>query len=291
MSPRKNRPGVSSAAPPGTNGFPLISNDKLIALYTAMLKCRMLEQMSEQRNHGEKTDAAGRPRGCEAVAAGVAIDLESGDKVFAADGGLLAGYIRKGLSKSVLRRLRNGLGEARERAVRASAGALFERSLETARRLKREKTKKVAVLFLGPVAPPAKALRSAAQDRAPILFVCWSEGEERNLAAEADGCGLPGIAVDCEDAVAIYRVASEALAHARRGNGPTLIECKPWLIQARQKTGAVGNMERYLAGKGLFSRKRKLATLAEFRRELDGAVLYARNGRRKKSRAKKKSAE
>jgi acetoin:2,6-dichlorophenolindophenol oxidoreductase subunit alpha len=280
MPPRKNKPGVSSAAPPGSNGFPLISNDKLIALYTAMLKCRMLEE----RMHGEAITALRRARGCEAVAAGVAIDLEAGDRVFAADGGLLAGFIQKGLAKSVLRSLRHGVGKARERAAGAGTDVVFERGLEAARRLKHEQSKKAAVLFLGPAAPPAKALRRAARDRAPLLFVCSSEADERNLAAEADRCGLPGIAVDCEDAVAIYRVASEALAHARRGNGPTLIECKPWLLQERQRSGAVGNMERYLSGKGLFSRKHKLQTMADFTRELDKAIVGAGTGLGKKEK-------
>jgi hypothetical protein len=284
MPPRKKRPAVSTAAQPGTNGSPLISNDKLIALYTAMLKCRMLEE----RMHGEETGAFKGARGCEAMAAGVAIDLVAGDRVFAADGGLLARFLQKGLSKSVVRGLRHGPEKVRGAARSAIPDALFERALEAARRLKREKTKKVAVLFLGPVAPPVKALRRAVKDRAPILFICWSEGEGENLVAEAGRCGLPGIAVDCEDAVAIYRVASEALAHARRGNGPTLIECKPWLIatgtRARRKTGAAGNMERYLAGKGLFSRRRKLKTMAEFKRELDEAVARAKERRAKKEK-------
>jgi acetoin:2,6-dichlorophenolindophenol oxidoreductase subunit alpha len=286
MPPRKNRPGAASTAPSGTNKFPLISNDKLIALYTAMLKCRMLDE----RIHGEKTGVLRRAPGREAVAAGVAIDLEAGDPVYAAEGGLLAGFIQKGWSRPVVRSLRDGPGRARGRAVGANAGALFERGLETARRLKRVKTKKVAVLFLGSVAPPVKAMRRAVKDRAPLLFVCCNEEEEKNLAAEAGGCGLPGIAVDCEDAVAIYRVASEALAHARRGNGPTLIECKPWLVadgaRTRSNTGALGNMERYLAGKGLFSRRRKLETLAEFTRELDQAGMRAKEGRVKEGRVK-----
>jgi acetoin:2,6-dichlorophenolindophenol oxidoreductase subunit alpha len=268
MPPRKNKPGGSSSAPPGPNGSPLISNEKLVALYTAMLKCRLLEE----RSGGEKTGRPRRARGCEAVAAGVAIDLVAGDRVFAADDGLLAGFIRKGLSKPVVKSLGAGPRKARGPAAGAIADALFERSLEAARQLKRAKTKKVAVLFWGPAAPPEKALRKAAKERTPLLFVCSNEGEERHLAAVADGCGLPGIAVDCEDAVAIYRVASEALAHARRGNGPTLIECRPWLIETRRKAGAVGNMERFLAGRGLFSRKHKRETLAAFRREIEDAL-------------------
>jgi hypothetical protein len=88
--------------------------------------------------------------------------------------------------------------------------------------------------------------------------------------------------------VAIYRVAAEALAHARRGNGPTLIECKPWLpadgARTRRRTGAVGNMERYLIGKRLFSRRRKLETMAGFKRELDLAVRRAKEERTKREK-------
>jgi pyruvate dehydrogenase E1 component alpha subunit len=37
--------------------------------------------------------------------------------------------------------------------------------------------------------------------------------------------GVPGVRVDGNDVVAVYNAASEAIARARRGEGPTLIEC------------------------------------------------------------------
>jgi len=40
--------------------------------------------------------------------------------------------------------------------------------------------------------------------------------------------GFPRIPVLGCDAVAIYRVTREAVDHARKGYGPTLIECQPW---------------------------------------------------------------
>src|SRR5262249_6434251 len=38
--------------------------------------------------------------------------------------------------------------------------------------------------------------------------------------------GIPGVQVDGMDALAVYEAAGEAIARARRGEGPNLLECK-----------------------------------------------------------------
>jgi 2-oxoisovalerate dehydrogenase E1 component len=43
---------------------------------------------------------------------------------------------------------------------------------------------------------------------------------------------MPGITVDGNDVLEIYRVAEEAVARARSGDGPTLIECKTYRTRA-----------------------------------------------------------
>ena len=47
-----------------------------------------------------------------------------------------------------------------------------------------------------------------------------------DVAKRADGFGMPGIVVDGFDFFAVHEVAGEAIARARGGGGPTLIECK-----------------------------------------------------------------
>src|SRR3954451_6551861 len=47
-----------------------------------------------------------------------------------------------------------------------------------------------------------------------------------DVAKRADGFGMPGIVVDGFDFFAVREVAGEAIARARSGGGPTLIECK-----------------------------------------------------------------
>jgi pyruvate dehydrogenase E1 component alpha subunit len=61
---------------------------------------------------------------------------------------------------------------------------------------------------------------------------------------------LPSISVDGNDVVAVYRVATEAIAHARKGHGPTLIDC-----QLVNPGDPLQNMKKYLMRKGLVDEK------------------------------------
>jgi pyruvate dehydrogenase E1 component alpha subunit len=46
----------------------------------------------------------------------------------------------------------------------------------------------------------------------------------KTLAQKAIAAGIPGVQVDGNDVIAVRHIASEAVARARRGEGPTLIE-------------------------------------------------------------------
>ena len=50
----------------------------------------------------------------------------------------------------------------------------------------------------------------------------------KDVADRAAAYGMPGIAVDGNDVMAVCEAASEAVARARKGQGPTLIECKTY---------------------------------------------------------------
>ena len=49
-----------------------------------------------------------------------------------------------------------------------------------------------------------------------------------DIAIRASAYGIPGVIVDGNDVVAVYQVISEAVARARKGQGPSLIECKTY---------------------------------------------------------------
>jgi pyruvate dehydrogenase E1 component alpha subunit len=82
-----------------------------------------------------------------------------------------------------------------------------------------------------------ESLNLAAVWRLPCVFVVENNGYAEatsnkfhqsgiDVAKRADGFGLPGVVVDGHDFFAVYEAAGEAIARARAGGGPSLLECK-----------------------------------------------------------------
>ena len=79
-----------------------------------------------------------------------------------------------------------------------------------------------------------ESLNLAAVWRLPVIFVCqnneWGEHTHFDktsnvpVADRAAAYGMPGVRVDGNDPFEMYAVANEAIARARAGEGPTLIE-------------------------------------------------------------------
>jgi TPP-dependent pyruvate/acetoin dehydrogenase alpha subunit len=84
-----------------------------------------------------------------------------------------------------------------------------------------------------------EAMNLAAIWKLPVLFVCennqFAESTPvsyhcaaTSIADRAASYNIPGVTVDGYDVIAVYEAAGEALARARRGDGPALIEAKTW---------------------------------------------------------------
>src|SRR5881394_2805208 len=102
-------------------------------------------------------------------------------------------------------------------------------------------TKQVAVAFFGDGATNIgafhEALNLAAVWKLPVVFVCENNGYmeytpiasvtavEHPAADRAGSYGLPRQVIDGNDADAVYREAVAAIAKARLGGGPSIIEC------------------------------------------------------------------
>lgn len=77
-------------------------------------------------------------------------------------------------------------------------------------------------------------LTFAATHRLPMVVVVQhnlvrlKSGSPADLSHEMLGVGMPGMTVDGSDAMAVYRVAQEAMYRARHDGGPTVIECKTY---------------------------------------------------------------
>jgi acetoin:2,6-dichlorophenolindophenol oxidoreductase subunit alpha len=84
-----------------------------------------------------------------------------------------------------------------------------------------------------------ESLNLAAVWKLPVIFVCENNGfgeftpmrtvtSVSDIAVRARAHDMPGVIVDGNDVLEVFKVASEAVARARAGEGPTLIECKTY---------------------------------------------------------------
>jgi pyruvate dehydrogenase E1 component alpha subunit len=90
-------------------------------------------------------------------------------------------------------------------------------------------------------------LNFAAVYKAPVVFVCENNGwaisvpsgkqtASESMAIKAEAYGMPGVRVDGNDILAVYRVCKEAVDRARKGEGPTLVETVTYRIASHSSS-------------------------------------------------------
>ena len=108
----------------------------------------------------------------------------------------------------------------------------------------------VAVSFFGDGAMNEgvfhETLNMASLWKLPVLFVCENNqyalsmsvtesSAVSNLAERSCAYAIPGVRVDGNNVVAVYREAQKAVARARAGEGPTLLECVTYRIRGHAR--------------------------------------------------------
>lgn len=104
-------------------------------------------------------------------------------------------------------------------------------------------TDQVAACFFGDGASNQgtfhEGINLAAIWKLPVIFVCennlYAMGTRqtqvmlaKNVAERASAYGIPGVTIDGNDVLTVFQTTKEAVIRARRGGGPTLIECKTY---------------------------------------------------------------
>ena len=148
-----------------------------------------------------------------------------------------------------------------------------------------------------------ESLNLAAVWKLPVIFLCQNNryGEHTKyakatgaarIADRAISYGITGVRVDGNDPVALYAVFAEAVARARAGEGPTLIEAmtfrfhghvfgdKGGYIPAEEMAEAIANdpyprFRAKLVADGIATEEELAAIEAGFEADLDEAVEYA----------------
>ena len=236
-----------------------IPHDTLIEMYERMVLIREFDErcgvlMEENRTHGAVHLYVGE----EAVAVGVCTELTTKDyitsthrghghllakggdpkRMYAELFGKATGYCKgKGGSMHIADLDLGMLG------ANGIVGAGPPIALGAAFACHYRKDGNVAVCFFGDGASNEGTFHEAANMaglfRLPLVFVCennlYGEFTKQtdhqpisDVADRAASYDMPGVTVDGMDPFAVYEAADEAIARARRGEGPTLLECKTY---------------------------------------------------------------
>jgi TPP-dependent pyruvate/acetoin dehydrogenase alpha subunit len=196
--------------------------------------------------------------GQEAVDVGTCYKLRRDDTIMPTHRGKLK-YLMKGVEMKTMWAgmygRRNGLGKGVGPASHSGdnsigllagtglIGSGIPISTGAALAMKLQKKDSVALHFFGDGASNRgdfhESLNIAGVMKLPVVYVCDNNCYAmtvpaecalaiKDIAVRAAGYGFPGLVVDGNDVLAVYETTQEAIARARRGEGPTLIECKTY---------------------------------------------------------------
>jgi 2-oxoisovalerate dehydrogenase E1 component len=234
-------------------------NGTALDLYRRMLVIRRCEeQLAKDHQKGLIHGACHTYIGQEAIAAGVCAHLGRADVVFSTHRGhghaLAKGVPPRQLIAELFGRetgCSHGRGGsmhlfAPEVGLMGTSGIVGPCILQAAGAgysFRLLKTEQVAVAFFGDGAVNNGAfhegLNLASIWKLPVLFICENNQFATEIAfsyaagnpdvAGRGACyGLPGIAVDGNDVLAVHEAAGAAVRRARAGEGPTLLECRTY---------------------------------------------------------------
>jgi len=237
---------VSSIQKSDVQASSVISSEKLKRLYTDMVQLRALEA---RRNKPTLLFS----EACEAAAVA---ELQPGDMI-ATLSGQRVGLFKRRTSNSAPQDSESSTTACRVLDDGGSDRLAIATGVAFANRTQRMSNVVVAFAKFGDIARGSDSVRFA-QDRnlAIIYFELASPGTRKSKPTLHH---LPTIPVDDSDVVAVYRVAYESIEKARRGAGPTLIQCiRHRSLSARnrakdERADPVVYMEQYLRKRNLWS--------------------------------------
>jgi TPP-dependent pyruvate/acetoin dehydrogenase alpha subunit len=312
MSPKKSgRPTRSSADPAASSlaGDASPSNpDVLRTVYSALLRTRMLEEHVLSLVRAGKAPGTPVPiLGGEATEVGAFIGLQPGDSFSSSQPKLATDVIRGTPVRQVFATLFSG---KKPRAAAESIGTesvhIVPQASSIAGQLDiaagialtyRNLGKPNVVVALADDGLAAlglwhEAASLAARHRLPIIFMVENCAQSHpngagtvqsddDLRDRAEAYGFPGITVDGNDIVAVWRVTQESIHRARSGTGPTLIECRTWrwhaeaaqnsngsVSKAKKEHDPLHHMEHYMKKRSLWKQSWKDKLHADYRAAL-----------------------
>ena len=236
-----------------------LSKGNLLKMYFTMLKIRYFEnKITDLYSKGLMPGLAHLYIGEEAIAVGVCANLTERDfavsthrghghliaqgadlkKMMAEVLGKETGYCKgKGGSMHIMDVSKGILG------ADGIVGAGIPIATGSGYSAKVRGTDQVTISFFGDAASNQgtfhESINMAAAWKLPVVYVCENNlygisvdirkvTNTKDIATRALAYNIPGVVVDGNDVLEVYRVTKEAIKRARKGEGPSLIECKTY---------------------------------------------------------------
>ena len=259
-----------------------VKQDILIEMMKKMILIRKTEEKIAELYHEQQMKCPVHlSLGQEACAVGVCVNLNNEDYVFSnhrchahyvAKGGDLNAMIAELYGKET--GCANGWGGSMH-LVDRKAGLMGSSSIVAgsisiavgaALAFKMRKENRVSVVFFGDGAAEEgvfyESMNFAAIMSLPVIFVCENNGvavetglhirQPDNIYRRGEIFNIPGYRVNGQDIIDVYKMAEKVINNCRKGNGPSLIECRTerWAkhvspIHERTENCPIKNMRKY----------------------------------------------
>ncbi len=304
-----------------------LSKSDLLSLYREMFVIRRTEEHLVRAHQGGLIPGACHTYvGQEAVAVGVCAHLRPDDVIYSTHRGhghaLAKGVPPRALMAELFGRA-NGVSGGRggsmhlfspEIGLLGTSGIVGPSILMAAGAgyaFRMNGTDRVSAAFFGDGASNNGAFHEGINMAAiwdlPVLFICENNmyatevpystvSRNTNVAERAAVYGLPSIAVDGNDVLAVHEAAREAVRRARAGEGPTLLECKTYRtrshaegmrdagyrtteeVESWKGRSPITRLKEYLLAEGLASEDDCARIEAEVELEMEEARKFAVEG-------------
>ncbi len=311
---------VNGGAPPD------LSADDLVRMYRHMAFLRTLDVRMLSLQRAGRIGFYGTATGEEAAVIGSAMALEPQDWVFPAlrQGGVA---VLRGYSLSLL--VAQNMGNSRDilkgrqmpchysdRSVNQVSwssviATQIPHAVGAAYAARYRGDKVVCIAYMGDGATSESdfhvACNFAGVWKVPVVLFCqnnqWAisvpfrlQTASDGVAVKAEAYGMPGVRVDGNDILAVFRATKEAVDRARRGEGPTLIEAVTYRLGGHSssddptryregpevdeavKRDPIVRFRRYLEERGLWSVAQEEAAQLEFNEQIGKAIAEAEQG-------------
>lgn len=304
-----------------------ISSVNLRAMYVTMLRIRKFEErVAELVSQKEVICPCHLYIGQEAVATGVCSAIRRDDYVFSTHRSH-GHYIAKGGDIKAL------MAELYGRATGCSRGrggsmhlaspdmglpgssaivaGTIPLAVGAALAFSIQKKDSVSVAFFGDGAVSEgvwyESLNFASLNKLPVIFICENNLysthmpiaaclAETNIYKKADAFNMPGVRVDGNDVIAVFKAATKAIKDARYGKGPVLIECMTYRwrghvgpsddldkgLRSKEeldywtKRCPIRMFEEFLIRRGILSESEKIQIYTDIEKETEETITFAK---------------